>query len=87
MFVLLMHIVLNNEKTEEYNIQREGKDNWKKCKYLGTLLDTELGINRRKCLAIDTYNNFRNIFQSKNNSTETKMKIFNAFINSIFLYN
>ena len=81
------NLFVNNEKTEEYNIKREGTDSWKKCKYLGSLLDTEQDIKRRKCLAIDTYNNFRNIFQSKNNSTETKMRIFTAFVNSIFLYN
>lgn len=81
------NLFVNNEKTEEYNISREGKDDWKMCKYLGSLLDTEHDIKRRKGLAIDTFNNFKHIMDSNKVSIETKMKIFQAFINSIFLYN
>jgi hypothetical protein len=81
------NLFVNNDKTEEYSIKREGEEGWKKCKYLGSLLDTEHDITRRKGLAIDAFNNFRHIMTSNKISTETKMKIFQAFVNSIFLYN
>ena len=46
---------VNKTKTEEYTIKRNGQTDWKRCKYLGSLLDTE-DIKRRKALAIVTYN-------------------------------
>ena len=41
------NLLINNEETEEYQIQKEGDMEWKKCKYLGTLLDTENDTRRR----------------------------------------
>jgi hypothetical protein len=38
----------NPDKTEEYKVKRGGNDNWKKCKLLGSLLDTPEDIKRRK---------------------------------------
>ena len=32
---------VNKIKTEEYYHQRDGQIDWKRCKYLGSLLDTE----------------------------------------------
>ena len=61
-----------------------GQEKWKK---IGSLLDTELDIKRRQGLAIDTFNNFKHIMESKKVSTKTKMRVFQAFVNSIFLYN
>ena len=80
---------VNNDKTEEYIIKRDGQEKWKKCKYLGSLLDTEFDFKCRKGLAIDTFNNFKHIMESKKVSTKTKMRIYDreAFVNSIFLYN
>ena len=43
---------INESKTEEYKIGRDGPEDWKKCKYLGTLLYTGSDIIRRKGLAI-----------------------------------
>ena len=34
-------LIMNKEKTEEFTIKRNGEETWKKCKVLGTLLDTE----------------------------------------------
>ena len=59
------NLYVNNEKTEEYIIKSNGQEKWKKCKYLGSLLDTEHDIKRRKGLAIDTFNNFKHIMESK----------------------
>ena len=33
---------INETKTEEYEIKRNGNENWKKCKLLGSLLDTDM---------------------------------------------
>ena len=42
--------MINASKTEEYEIIRKGNEKWKKCKLLGSLLDTEKDIHRRKLL-------------------------------------
>ena len=34
------NVQVNKTKTEEYTIKRNGQTDWKRCKYLGTLLDT-----------------------------------------------
>ena len=77
---------VNETKTEEHRIKRGGNDNWKKCKYLGTLLDTNSDISRRKCLAILAFNKLKIAFNSKL-TIKNKIRIFNAYIESIFLYN
>ena len=47
-------LTINETKTENYIICRQNCDNaWKECKLLGSLLDTELDIKRRKELAVD----------------------------------
>jgi sorting nexin-29 len=81
------NLMVNKDKTEEYEIKKEGSDEWKKCKYLGTLLDTEKDIQRRKGLAIDTFNQNKHTLTSKCLSMNIKTRIFEAYVNSIFLYN
>ena len=39
-------LIMNEEKTEEFTIKRNGEETWKKCKLLGTLLDTEEDVKR-----------------------------------------
>lgn len=78
---------VNEGKTEEHKIRRGGDDSWQKCKYLGTLLDTNCDISRRKRLAIIAYNKLNHIFSSKKVSLKQKQRIFNAYVESIFLYN
>ncbi len=48
------NLKVNNDKTEEYKISSNGDPAWKKCKLLGSLLDSEEDIKRRKGLAINT---------------------------------
>ena len=36
---------VNETKSEEYAIKRGGDENWKNCKYFGSLLDTDKDIN------------------------------------------
>ena len=54
---------------------------------LGSLLDTDEDIKRRKGLAIDAVRNQKNVFRSKKLTAKTKAKLFLSFIDSIFLYN
>ena len=79
----------NTEKTEEYTIELNGKNNddWKKCKMLGSLLNTSDDIKRRKNLALDALRNMKSTFENKKLSIKTKARIFNTYIASIFLYN
>ena len=71
----------------EYEVVRGGNDKWKKCKYLGSLLETDNDINRRKILATNAYNQLKYIVESKKTSREVKIRIFRSHIESIFLYN
>ena len=39
---------MNEEKTEEFTTKINGEETWRKCKLLGTLLDTEEDVKQRK---------------------------------------
>ena len=78
---------INETKTEEYEIKRNGSENWKKCKLLGSLLDTDKDIYRRKCLAIASINNMKYIFCNQKLNVNIKTRVFNCYVSSIFLYN
>ena len=83
-------LIENNDKREEYVIslyQEEKEKTWKKCKCLGTMLDTEEDINRRKSLALGAKTTLKRIFRSRRLNQCTKIRIFEAYISSIFLYN
>ena len=53
---------------------------WKKCKLLGSLPDTSADITRRKMIT------FKNIFDSHKLKTDTKVRTFNTYVATIFLY-
>ena len=82
----LRNLTINDTKTEKYEIKRNGKEDWKKCKFLGSLLDTEEDIKRRKGLAIAAINTMKEIFYGKLD-LKIKVRSFNCYISSIFLYN
>ena len=44
------NLIISKVKTEGYEISRDRNDDWKKCKVLGSLIDTISDINRRKAL-------------------------------------
>jgi hypothetical protein len=79
-------LTINESKSEYYIIERNGDESWKKCKFLGSLLDTDCDITRRKGLAVAAITNMKHIFQG-NLPIETKVRAFHCFISSIFLYN
>ena len=82
-------LILNRDKTEEYTIRNNSNcdKKWKKWKLLGSLLDTENDITRRKYLAMNAVIKLKHIFDNKKISISTKVITFNSYIQSIFLYN
>ena len=53
------NLTINGErKTIQHTINRTHKNDWKKCKYLGTLLDTEIDIERCKDLTYIAFNKY-----------------------------
>ena len=57
------------------------------CKLLGRKLSTEKDINRRKGLTIDSMREMEYIYKSKAFSIQMKIRAFDAFPASVFLYN
>ena len=79
---------INHTKTEEYRVNIESKEgDWRKCKYLGSLLDTSCDIRRRKQSAMTAYQRLKPVFQDRSLPPKQKAAIFTALISSIFLYN
>ena len=78
---------INEAKTEEFTIQENGPEEWKKCKILGSLLDTTEDIKRRKQLANNAMQKLKHIFENTRLKNKTKLRIFRACVESIFLYN
>ena len=78
---------MNEAKTEEFSVIPNGNDDWKKCKLVGSLLDTSEDIKRRTSLANTAYCNLKTVFLSNRISIKVKLRVFRALIESIFLYN
>ena len=77
----------NKAKDEEYEVNHKNRNGtWKKCKYLGTLLETTEDIKRRKSLAIESAKSLDKIWKS-NLTIILKMSMFDCLIKSVFLYN
>ncbi len=70
------NLFVNEGIMEEYQITRGGDESWKKCEYLGSHLETEEDIKRRKSLAIATYNQMKHIIESKKTSRITIRRIY-----------
>ena len=77
----------NAGKTEQHEVERNGSNSRKKCKYQGSLLDTEHDIARRKILATTAYNQLKQIFESKKVQIPTKVRLLKSQVESISLYN
>ena len=78
---------INESKTEEYKIKKGGNEDWRKCKILGSLLDTNEDIKRRKQLSMNAVHKFEYIFNDNKLSIGRKIRIFKACVESIFLFN
>lgn len=77
---------INESKTEEYMINSRN-DEWKRCRYLRSMLDSEADIKRRKQLAWMTYEKVKSALEDKTLNLTIKISIFRALISSVFLYN
>ena len=82
----MRNLTVNETKTEEYTIARQGDESWKKCKLLGSLLSTSHDITRRKSLAMSAIENMKSIFNGKV-SLSVKLRAFECYVAAIFLYN
>ena len=80
-------LYISKSKTEKYHISKCSDTKWKSCKYLGSLIGTEEDIKRRKGLTHDNYHALESILKSKLVSEPVRIRIFRAYIDSIFLYN
>ena len=60
---------------------------WKKCKLLGSRLDTATDINCRKGRACDVMKKLADKFNSKHLSIATKIGEFRTYVTTIFMYN
>ena len=80
-------LYINKSKTEKYHISKCSDTKWKSCKYLGSLIGTEEDIKRSKGLTHDNYHALESILKSKLVSEPVRIRIFRAYIESIFLYN
>ena len=79
---------LTISEKKQYNIRlTELKNDWKKCKYLGTLLDTETDIQRRKNLTYIAFNKYRHTLTCRNLPLYLRIRLFDVFVASIFMYN
>ena len=91
-------LIINEDKTEEYKIkytpipkknEKYNKEDWewKKCKILGSLIDTTKDFRRRKSLALYNFQNLQDIWNNTKITTHLKHRIFNSLIKPIFMYN
>ena len=54
----------NPEKTEQFTIKRKGNESWKHMKYLGSKLDTNEDISRRKLLAMTAMIKLKHLWEN-----------------------
>ena len=81
------NLIVNEDKTEEYVISRTSNLEWKKCRYLGSLLGNKEDINGRMPLACVAFKKNKKSLCSKDVSLSVRLRRFQALITPIFLYN
>ena len=60
---------------------------WTKCKLLGSLLKTEKDFKRRKMLTMTSHRRHEPKFKSKHIGNRMKIRTFQMYVSSVFLYN
>ena len=78
---------MNQKQKTGYKTSSESSEEWEKCNLLGSLLDTEHDIKRRKGQAMNAFRKKKKILKSNKISLSTRIRAFNAYVASIFLYN
>ena len=81
------NLIVNEDKTEDYCIKRNGNENWKKCKFLGSLLGNSEDIARRKQLACAAFSKYKTILCTKHRPLTSRIRSFMCFVAPVFLYN
>ena len=81
------NLLVNEDKTEDYKVTRGGEEDWKNCKFLGSLLGNNEDITRRKQLACAAFNKNKTVLCSKKIALNIRIRVFVALISSVFLYN
>ena len=81
------NLYVNEDKTEDFSVNRQSQDDWKNCKLAGSLLGNAEDIRRRKQLACAAFAKNKSSLCSKAINLNTRLRIFEALISSIFLYN
>ena len=71
----------------QHTINRTQRNYWKKCKYLGTLLDTETDIERHKNFTYIAFNKYRQTLTCRNLTPYLRIKLLDIYVTSIFMYN
>ena len=77
---------VNREKTERFSISHNGDEKWKDTILLGSKLDTQSDIGRRKQLASAAWSKYKTLLTNKTLPLLLRVKYFDAFVSSIFLY-
>ena len=66
---------VNKTKTEKYKIDGI-EESWKKCKYLGSYLDTTADFIRRKQLSNAAYSTYKITLENKKLKLKTRIRLF-----------
>ena len=80
------NLLVNTDKTEKTKISANEKD-WKNTKKLGSLLGEEEDLKRRMQLAAAQFSKLKNLWKTKGTALETRLKLYNALIIPILIYN
>ena len=87
------NLKVNIAKTERTRIhisdakEERGKERWRSSKSLGSLLDPMQDVQRRSELAAMAMNRLKEFWKNKKVSNALKIKLYNAYVKSILLYN
>ena len=70
------NLIVSNSKTEDFQILRDGDDNWKKWKIIGSSL-TQKAVQADDVVL---HHHFQRIFKSISVNLATKLRVFNGYI-------
>ncbi len=75
------------EKLKKHEVEKNGDTTWMIWKYLGSMLDNEHSLKRKKPHTLVAFTSLKHMFESRKATLEVKIRTFRSHIQSIFLYN
>ena len=78
------NLLVNEDKTGDYCIQKTGDQSWKKCRLLGSLLGNKEDINRRKQLACETFNIYKPVYVQIRSASNSELEYFKLLYHLYF---